>query len=226
MIFKTKKIDSSETLAEIFKKLRRETKVSLRELSRLTKIPKKYLTYLEDGDYNYLPADVYVKGYLRACGRFFKKNPKLLIKIYQRERQILRNLEQKKDSRETLKSLKYPRLVITPRNFTCFFVIVILVMVSIYFWYELDLFKGLPQIDLITPQKDLKTSQDFILFSGKVSKQAKLLLNNQAVWMDESGEFRELVPLQEGLNSIYLVAINKLGKEKVIIRHILKQEHL
>ncbi len=221
-MFTAKKIDSFETLAEIFKKLRQEAKVSLGELSCLTEIPKKYLTYLENGDYDYLPADVYVKGYLRACGRFFKKNPEPLIKIYQRERQILRNLERKKDSREVLRPLKYPRLVITPRNFTWFFVIVTLVMICIYFWYEIDLFKGLPRIDLENPSYDLRTNQDFILFSGKVSKQAELSFNAQAVWTDENGEFRVEIPLQEGLNTIYLVATNKLGKEKVVIRNIIK----
>ncbi len=222
MTFTVKKIDSSETLAEIFKKLRQEAKVSLVELSRLTKIPKKYLTYLENGDYNHLPADVYVKGYLRACGRFFKKSPKSLIKIYQREKQILRNLKQKKDSRKIFKPLKYPWLVITPRNFAWFFVTVALVVVCIYFWYEIDLFKGLSQIDLENPSHDLRTNQDFILFSGKVSKQAELSFNAQAVWTDENGEFRVEIPLQEGLNTIYLVATNKLGKEKVIIRNIIK----
>lgn len=222
MSFTAKKIDSFETLAEIFKKLRQEAKVSLGELSRLTKIPKKYLIYLENGNYDYLPADVYVKGYLRACGRLFKKSPKSLIKIYQREKQILRNLKQKKDSQKTFKPFKYPRLVITPRNFAWFLVAVVLIVVCIYFWYEIDLFKGLSRIDLENPSHDLRTNQDFILFSGKVSKQVELSFNAQAVWTDENGEFREEIPLQEGLNTVYLVATNKLGKEKVIIRHIIK----
>lgn len=222
MTFTAKEIDSSETLSGIFKKLRQKREVSLEEVSRFTKIPKKYLTSLENGDYNHLPADVYVKGYLRACGRFFKTNPELLIKVFRRERQILRNLEQKKDFRKNLEPLRYSWFVITPRGFAWFFVIVILAAVSIYFWYELDLFKGPPQVDLENPHQDLKTEQDFILFSGKVSKQAELSINNQPIWTNENGEFSQEVPLQEGLNTIYLVATNKLGKERAIIRNIIK----
>jgi len=223
MIFKTKKIDSSETLSEIFKKHRLEAKVSLEEISRLVKIPKQYLESLESGDYENLPADVYVKGYLRVYGRFFKTSPEKLIRVFQRESRIFKNLEQKREiPKKNLKLLKYPRLVITPRSFTWTLVIIALAAIFIYFWYELDLFKGLPQIGLEQPSQDLRTDQDFIMFSGKVSKQAEISLNSQSIWTDENGEFRELVPLQEGLNTIYLVATNKLGKERVITRYIIK----
>lgn len=221
MTFTAKEIETPETLAEILKKLRREAKKSLGEVAEAIKIQKKHLRGLEAGDYDKLPADIYVRGYLRAYGRLLKTDPESLVKIFQRERLILKNLKQ----RETFKkkpTLRYPRFVITPRLLAWFLVILALLSVSLYFWYELDLFKGLPQIVLISPLKNLETDQDFILFSGRVSKEANLLLNGEPIWINEESVFEELVPLQEGLNTIYLVAANKLGKKQVVTRYIIK----
>lgn len=223
MTFITKEIETLETLSEILKKLRRETKKSLGEIAEAIRIPKRHLKSLESGNYEKLPADVYVKGYLRVYGRFLKTDPENLVKIFRRENQILKNLRQKrKGTEKNFKLLRHSRFIITPRLLAWIFVILTLISISFYFWYELDLFKGLPQIVLTSPQKDFQTDQDFILFSGKVSKQASLMLNGESLWIDEKSGFKELISLQDGLNSIYLVATNKLGGKRIITRYIIK----
>ncbi|MEK9174337.1 MAG: helix-turn-helix domain-containing protein, partial [Patescibacteria group bacterium] len=62
--FTRKKIQSL-TLGEKLQKLRGDTHVPLTEVARSTRIRVRYLEYLENGEYEKLPADVYVRGFLR-----------------------------------------------------------------------------------------------------------------------------------------------------------------
>jgi len=54
----------------------------------------KYLEYLENGQYEKLPAEVYVRGFLRSYARYLNIDEQALVKLYERERNIQANLSQ------------------------------------------------------------------------------------------------------------------------------------
>ena len=68
--FTTKKIESL-TLGERLKKMRNDRRLGTNDVAKMIKVQVKYLQYLEDGEYAKLPADVYVKGFLRSLSIFF-----------------------------------------------------------------------------------------------------------------------------------------------------------
>ena len=67
-----KKSVGTLTLGEKLAKIRKDKRLSLNEVSRLTGVQTKYLEFLEWGEFEKLPADVYVKGFLRSYADSFQ----------------------------------------------------------------------------------------------------------------------------------------------------------
>ena len=91
--FTRKKVESL-TLGEKLRKLRTDFRMSLQDVSKATRIQVKYLESLENGAYEQLPADVYVRGFLRSYARYLNVDERAMIKLYDRERNIKVNLGQ------------------------------------------------------------------------------------------------------------------------------------
>ena len=95
-----KKSIGTLTLGEKLKKLRSERRISLSEVSKHTRIQVKYLEYLEEGQYEKLPVDVYVRGFLKNYADFLAIDANVLIRLYEKEREIKKNLEKGKKGEE------------------------------------------------------------------------------------------------------------------------------
>ncbi len=54
----------------VFKKLRKEMAISVKEISAQTNIRKTYLRAIEDEDFNSLPPAVYTRGFVKAYAEF------------------------------------------------------------------------------------------------------------------------------------------------------------
>ncbi len=67
---------------QLIERLRRQHKMSLQELSQRTHIGLKYLTAIEDADFEVLPRSVYLRGYLREIARIFLVDPDELVTEY------------------------------------------------------------------------------------------------------------------------------------------------
>src|SRR3990167_1031920 len=109
--FIRKKVHSL-TLGERLKKIRSDRRVSIGEIAKSTKIQTRYLEYLEDGHYDKLPADVYVRGFLRHYAQFFDLAPETFIRLYERERGIQQNITQGKGAESIYQRQWFSRLVI------------------------------------------------------------------------------------------------------------------
>jgi hypothetical protein len=71
-----------ETVGDYLKKEREAKNITLREVSRLTKISEFYLDYLEKDDYEKLPQGPYIKGYISSYARLIGGNADEALKLY------------------------------------------------------------------------------------------------------------------------------------------------
>ena len=74
-----------ETIGEILKNKRFEKGLTLEDASNLTKIRKKYLEALENGNYDEIPEKVYVKSFLKIYSDFLELDRAYILKRYQDE---------------------------------------------------------------------------------------------------------------------------------------------
>jgi len=72
-------------VGETLRKRREELNLDLRQISDTLKIKYDYLRAIEEGAYERLPADVYVKGYIREYARSLNLDPESTLEAYAQE---------------------------------------------------------------------------------------------------------------------------------------------
>jgi len=206
-----KKKVNSYTLGEKLKKFRSEGRITLFEVSRETKIPVKYLEMIEEGKYESLPPDVYVRGFLRGYGEYLGLDPEKLVGLYQRERDIKENIT-KEEKKPNEKTKRVPRFVVTPKIITAGIVTLIILGGFFYLYKEIGRFAAEPRLSIVEPSEDASIDVNSVIVSGITDQDAKLFINDQPVLVNEKGEFRENILLQNGVNNINISATNRFGK--------------
>lgn len=216
--FKRKKVEAM-TLGEKIRKLRSEYRMSFAEVSRATKIPVKYLEYLEHAEYEKLPADVYVRGYLRSYARHLGLSDETLIKLYEKEQHINKNL-----GRERTVSGIRPRVPLSGTGFavTSKEVIIassalVLFVIGVYLYREFRAFVSDPYLIVTEPSNESVISTPELRLSGKADARAVVSVNDTPVLVESDGSFREELVLHAGQNTIVIVARNRFEKEKKIV---------
>lgn len=211
--FTRKKIESL-TLGEKLRKFRGELHIPLTEVSRTTRIRLKYLEYLENGEYDKLPADVYVRGFLRNYARFLGVDEAALMKLYDRERNIQKNLGNSTEN--TAKKIVLPgrSFVVTSRTVTLSISALVLVAVFGYLYQEFRSFASEPRLVILEPASGVVVETSEIVLRGKTDKGARVSVNGEATFVGSEGDFTEKLTLQNGINTVTVVAINRFEKSK------------
>jgi len=209
-----KKSVKTLTLGEKLRKLRSDKRISLNKVSQSTKIQIKYLEYLEQGNYDKLPADVYTKGFLRSYADFLGVDKNILLKLYNKERDIRKNLKKnKKQVLKKTKPLNISYFVFTPKKILIF-VTTILIFVGLFFLYkEIGSFASTPRLVVLSPNNNSQVSSNFVSVEGITDKDASVFINNQPILVGDDGKFEENLTLQSGVNFINIKATNKFKKE-------------
>lgn len=210
--FTRKKIDSL-TLGERMKKIRSERRLSLSEISKNTKVQGKYLEYLENGEYEKLPADVYVKGFLRNYAAYTGISEKALIKLYEREKGIQSSIKKTSAQDSAINPVGLSRFAVTPRFFTIFLIVLLMLAGFFYLYQEASSLIAHPRLIIIEPADGEIIEKENIDVRGITDMEAKVFINDQPVLVNDKGEFSENIELQEGLNVINIKARNKFDKE-------------
>lgn len=213
----TKKSVGTLTLGERLRKLRSERRIAINEASRITRIQVQYLEYLEEGRYEKLPADVYVKGFLRSYGDFLGVDPHSLIKLFEKEKGIKKNLEESKNPQaqknNTVKAVNISSFVLTPQKIIFVVVVVVIISGLAYLYKEIGSFTDAPRLIVLNPQPNALVDGTSLYIEGVTDKDASLFVNDQPILVGDDGKFRENITLQSGVNVINMKAVNKFGKE-------------
>jgi cytoskeletal protein RodZ len=210
----TQKKVHSYTLGEQLKNFRSEGRVTLHEVSRETKIPLKYIEMIEEGKYDSLPPDVYVKGFLKAYADFLGVDAKKIIKLYEREKDIRKNLNGGSvEIKAPKKKAKLPRFVVTPSIIIAVLVAVVVVGGFVYLYSQIGRFAAVPRLVLTSPAGDETVPGNSISVAGFTDEDARLTINDQPVLVNDKGAFKEDILLQGGMNTISITAVNRFNKE-------------
>lgn len=210
--FTTKKIDSL-TLGERMKKIRDERRLSLSEIAKSTKIQVKYLEFIEEGDYLKLPADVYVKGFLRSYAIFMGLSETMLIKQFEREKGIHKNIKKVVECDGSREPIRFSSLVITPKIIIISSVSFVVVAGFLYLYAEVNNFVSKPRLAIMTPADGTTINGTSTHVTGIAEKDALVFINEQPVMVSEKGEFSQDIGLKAGVNMINVKAKSKFNKE-------------
>jgi cytoskeletal protein RodZ len=211
----TRKKVGSMTLGEKLTKLRSDGRISLSEVSKSTKIQVKYLEYLESGLYEKLPAEVYVKGFLRSYANYLGVTDKILIRLYERDRGIRRNIVREENNEEAVMPISFSRFLITPKILAISTSILVGLAITFYFYREVSSFISEPYLLIASPVNGQVIDGNEVIVSGELEKGSEVRINDQPTVVNEAGKFSEKVMILPGMNTITVCAKNKLKKETV-----------
>ncbi|MEP7162189.1 MAG: helix-turn-helix domain-containing protein [Candidatus Moraniibacteriota bacterium] len=211
--FVRKKVESL-TLGEKIKKLRSQYRMSLAEISKATKIQVKYLEALENGEYEKLPAEVYVRGFLKGYARHLGLDEEAFLKLYDKERNIQANLgrEHVFDTRPRMPLT--PSLVITARSLIVGIIVLLVAGTFFYLFHEFRSFVAEPTLVIFEPNNGVIIEGSSVTLKGKSDRGAQVMVNRQPVFVGTDGDFSEGLVLQSGLNTVTVTAVNRFEKEK------------
>ncbi len=204
------------TLGEKLKKLRSDKRIALNEVSRVTKIRVEYLQCLEDGKYDELPADVYVRGFLKSYGDFLGVDEYSLVRLFEKEKGIKKNLEKGKNPSKKKIKIQSPNIsafIFTPKKIILFLVAVFVAGAFFYLYREAGSLTDNPRLIILNPEPNSQVEGNTVSLEGKTDKDARVFVNDQVVLVDDNGKFKEDISLQSGINVIHVRALNKFQKE-------------
>jgi cytoskeletal protein RodZ len=211
--FVRKKVESL-TLGEKLQKLRQQYRMSYTEIAKATRIQAKYLEYLENGEYEKLPAEVYVRGFLRNYARHLGLDDEAFLKLYDKEKHIRENLGHEKQVKE---SVRYPSMnawIITPRTVLITLLVLVLGGTFLYLVTEFRSFVAEPRLLIVDPLPGATIDGSGVLLRGQTDPGATVTANGEPVFVGANGEFSEQITLQQGLNRVVIRSTNRFDKTK------------
>lgn len=210
--FSKKNIDI-KTLGERLRDIREKAGISIEEIAKVTKVNKRYLECIEADDYDSLPSAVYVKGFLRSYSNFMGIEAEDVLKIYKKEMGIQVNIKKPKAQDSKNKRIKIPTIILSFRVVVSIFMGAFFIIIAWYFYVEMGKFSEAPRLLLSNPIDNAIIKENSTEVVGITDIGNGVVINGQAIFVNEKGEFRERISLREGINKLVIKATNKFDKE-------------
>ncbi|MCA9364369.1 MAG: helix-turn-helix domain-containing protein [Candidatus Moranbacteria bacterium] len=209
----TRKKVCTLTMGERLKKSREEAHLEIQDVARAIRIKKEYLEAIEQNKYEKLPADVYAKGFVRSYARYLGHNEETFAKLFDRERNIHRNIKKETTEEKVVYPITLSRFNITPKMLTSGLLFVIVMGSFGYLYKEIDTYISEPLLSVASPQDGMAVDAMTVVVEGETEKNARVFINDQEITINEDGVFSRDVSMQNGANRIVVKARNKFDKE-------------
>lgn len=215
-MFTTKQV-STRDIGEFLAECRGNLGMSAIEVGKLTQVQPKFITALEEGCYEVLPDEVYVRGFLRRLALAYRLNALELENRYLAERGIAANLQEPEKPKE---DIEISHFVLSPRTLTLMGIAGLMLFSLAYLYFQVSSLRRPPELRLLSPAADGAVHSSLLVVEGTTESGASVFLNNQEIVVDSSGVFRENLSLGPGTNQLIIRSVNKFDKETVITRSI------
>lgn len=209
--FSTKRIKSGKTLGERLKVARCRGKISLAEAETGTKVRAKYLEAIENGDWEILPQEVYVRGFVLSYVKFLNLNVPAMTELYNSEIIIHSKEEPSKISYN--QSVKDKKVLVTPKLIAYSVLTIFVTAMISYIIFQLADFAGNPNLKILHPDNNAIFESDSIDVAGITDGDTIVMVNEEKVPVTSDGHFATNLKLHQGVNVIKFQAVNKIKKE-------------
>jgi len=203
------------TLGEALKIVREEVGLSQEELANKANIQKKYLEAIESGRYDQTPGPVYVKGFLKSIAKILELSPEAVLSRFESEPHSL-SLKQPSPVQIKSSGLSY--------HTTRLLAVGLIVLAAlVYFGIQIQKIILPPKLTVLTPATDVMVKVPQILLTGQTEPGVNVQVNNLSVNVDPKGNFKEIIDLQPGVNTLVVTAQKKRSRQTVVTRRVLVQ---
>lgn len=206
------------TVGQILKDAREDNFYTLEDVEKHTKIRQELLESLEKDDYNNLPPEIFIQGFIKNYGKFLKLDTTKLLAIFRRD------YEKKKHPPQVLESFSRPlnkkSFIVTPQRVLSLVIILVVFGFFAYLWVEYRQFVGSPPLNIATPIEGQTVEIPTVVVEGSTDPDAKISVNNQEIGVDDQGHFREEIKLSSSSNVVTITSTSKFGQQSKIERQV------
>ncbi len=204
---------------------REKRKLTLDDVYQSIKIHPKYLKALEQDDYSVFDGKVHAKGFLRVYSDYLGLSINEVMALWRREYEP--HFEGAKTGKAAgskflgMKTLENPKFMLTP-GFVISVVSALAVIIFFgYLFFQYRSYTGNPMLEIFYPEPNKMVESDLVDVTGKTELDSEVFINNQKVILNQTGNFAVSIKLKEGINTLSIVAVNKLGKKTEDIRTVI-----
>lgn len=209
--FTLRKIRTSQTFGEKLKRARKRKGVDFIEAELGTKVRAKYLEALEREDFDLLPSDLYVKGFIAAYAEYLGLDGEKMISDYCQQKKIFKISDDQ--TFVSTKVIKEKSLVITPKLVVIALAVIFCFSAVVYIVFQVLNFASVPKLAITSPTKDMVVEEETINIAGSTDPGVVVKVNKESISVDSEGRFEREITLQKGINTIVISAKNKADKE-------------
>ena len=199
----------------------RETRVakglSLEDVALATKIRPSFLTAIERGEYNKLPSSSYALGFVQNYAEYLGLPKREVLALFRREfdeDKIYKVLPQGfvKDKPMPKRSFKIHQAIIP--------LLVLLVLLGGFLFYSYRAAFFNPPLTIYTPKEGEVVSSADVTVTGKTDANVNLTVNSAPAAVSDDGTFTKIVTVFPGKSEVSVRALNKFGKETLVVRQV------
>jgi cytoskeletal protein RodZ len=212
--FETKKVPI-ETLGEYLAAVRKHLKLSIDKVSKKTGIYSKFLRSLEQSEFQQLPPDVYVLGFLRKLAKVYAVPEETILEQYRKERGIIEQVTREQTLVERGIRGWLSRVVVTPKLLTLSGGVLVAVIAITYLIVQVSAINRTPHLEVSEPQNDMVIKDSSVTVAGKTEPGTSISINGQNVYVGNDGGFKATLGMATGQKELRVEAHNKFGKTAV-----------
>jgi len=113
------------------------------------------------------------------------------------------------------------KMIITPKFIRNIIATILVIACLAYLAWQINAIFSSPLLIIHQPEPDFITTDNFVTVEGETLPEINLTINDQKILTDQDGNFKTIIDLQTGLNTIEIEAKKKHGKANIEIRQVM-----
>lgn len=219
MVFVMRKLDQvPQTLGNKLRALRRGQAVSLDMMEDRTRVQRKYLIALEQGDYEHLPAPLYTRNFIRSYARSLDADENYFLELYEEECGRCDLVDPMRMPRQRVRRIRF---LVWNRFVKFGAVLAVILLLFGYLGWQIQSIVAPPEIVLFSPADESITLKAISTVEGLVEEDTTVFVNGSQVIVNADRTFKTDVDLEKGLNVIVVEAERRYSRRAHVERRVL-----
>ena len=181
-------------------------------LADLTDVPQRFISSLVSGDFNNLPSEPYIRGYLFKIAGILETDPNFLWRSFRQSAEI-----HSSGSGDILPANRFGLEKVSSRKI---WILLAAIAVLIFLGFRINSILGKPTLEVSLPET---TASQIINVTGQVTPGDTLTLNDEVIYPYEDGRFTKKVQLESGSNPLKFKVKRYLGRETTVDKQVFYQ---
>jgi len=187
------------TAGEVLKKKRNSLGRSLEVSSQETRIQKRFLSYIENNEFEKFDSEVFLTGFIKIYSQYLGLDTEKVLALYRRS---VPRKKAKKSSGKEPNITRLKKFILTPKALVTTLSVLFFLIVFGYIGLQIYKFQSPPTLTINTPINESTTDRPTVLVQGNTQPGVILEINGSIVNVDGSGNFSQELTLNEGINII------------------------